>query len=244
MPRAQPGRASVVPRSLAGSTRREDASSTARCRAVALESDMLRGWPPEAAAICSRTSNSGSKRLGPRPCRSRRRPGGRRARGPRRPTRCRQLADVGLGGGRVAAVVCAVVVGAARAEAERARVQRLAHQRAHLRDVLVGRRLGRHGRSPITKTRRASCGTWSANRSCAGGGRARPCTRGSSPTQVMPSESAVPGMSSTPCMSAMRRTRSRGAHGREADAAVAQDRGRDAVVARGEQLRVPRDCPS
>ena len=65
-----------------------------------------------------------------------------------------------------------------------------------------------------------------------------------SPTPTsMPSVSAVPGMSSTPSISSISQSCRSGAAGREADAAVAHDHGRDAVPGRRGEVRVPGRLP-
>ena len=58
-------------------------------------------------------------------------------------------------------------------------------------------------------------------------------------SHCMPSCSAVPGMSSTPSISWIRKSLLARAHRREADAAVAHHRRGDAVPARRRELRIP-----
>ena len=81
-----------------------------------------------------------------------------------------------------------------------------------------------------------------ARRRCrTAGRRARRGTRGTTASSTSrPSCSTVPGMSSTPSISSMRRSWSSGVHGCEADAAVADDDRRDAVPRRRDHARVPR----
>ena len=88
-----------------------------------------------------------------------------------------------------------------------------------------------------------------AGRACrgrarAGRARARRGTRGTTPSPTgSPRPSAVPGMSSTPSMSSIEPFVAVGPHRREADAAVAEDRGGDAVPARRREVRVPGGLP-
>ena len=149
-----------------------------------------------------------------------------------------------LGGqrrGRLAAAA-AVVERARRGEAEGAGLDRLARRaRPSRRCRRAWPARGRRPRSPITYRRSAPWGTWAAKSMSWGCRRGRRGTRGNvSHSHERPSCRAVPGMSSTPSISSMRRSWSAGPHRREADAAVAHhDRGH-AVPGRRGELGVPR----
>ena len=104
----------------------------------------------------------------------------------------------------------------------------------------VGRSVWSAPRSPMACRRSAAWGTWAAK--SMSWGRRSSASRYSPKlchAQSRPSCSAVPGMSSTPSISSMRRSRSAGRTGREADAAVAHHDGGDAVPRRRQQAAVP-----
>ena len=97
-------------------------------------------------------------------------------------------------------------------------------------------------RSPIAYARTAPCATWVPKSTASS--RLPITSRYSgklSQPQVMPSVSAVPGMSSTPSISSISHSSLPGPHRRESDAAVAGDDGGDAVAAGRLEQRVPAD---
>ena len=99
-------------------------------------------------------------------------------------------------------------------------------------------------RSRMTYARNAACGTCVPTSSARGKRSSASRYSGNvSQSQRIPSASALPGMSSTPSISSMSHSRRSAAHGREADAAVAEDRGGHAVPARRGQVRVPCGLP-
>ena len=153
----------------------------------------------------------------------------------------RQLVVDGEGAGHVA-VLGAVQDRARRREAQRAGAHAVgARPSAMLGDlvgaevVLVGplaEHVGRAPRRGAPGCRGRWCGAWPPSAS-----RYWPKV---SHCQSMPSCSAVPGMSSTPSMSSIRKSSRAGPHRREADAAVAHDRGGHAVAQPTAPARRPR----
>ena len=194
-------------------------------------------------ACASRPSPSRARR-GPRRSRRRARARTRRCRARRAPADAEQLVLGGERAGHRLAVDRRVQRSCARSRS-RARRPRCLRARARPSPRCRRRwpaRCARRAR-PSRSARTAPCGTCvpTSMRAAACVSSASRYSGKVSQPHVMPSVSAVPGMSSTPSMSSMSQSCLARAHRREADAAVAHDHRGDAVPARRREQRVPGD---